>query len=56
MTDQKQGQSSGKPNKFNEQNKQTEERKAGENVVQNAPINEPATEKTNQSESPEQNK
>jgi hypothetical protein len=45
MTDQKQGQSSGKPNKFDEQNKQSEERKATEQV-QKAPINEPATEKT----------
>jgi hypothetical protein len=51
MTDEKQGQSSGKPNKFNEQNKQTEERKAGEQV-QNAPINEPATEKTADTETP----
>lgn len=49
MTDEKQGQSSGKPNKFNEQNKQTEERKATEQVP-NAPINEPATEKTSNSE------
>ncbi len=50
MSDEKQGQSSGKPNKFNQQNKHAEERKAGENERQNKPIETPTTDNAVKSE------
>lgn len=57
MTDEKKNENtSGKPNKFNEQNKQTEERKAGDKVVENQPIVEPTTEKSAQTEAAPQKK
>jgi hypothetical protein len=49
MADEKQGQTSGKPNKFNEQNKGTEERKAADNPRQGEPAKEPTTETNDQS-------
>lgn len=42
---------SGKPNKFNEQNKGTEERKAADNPRQGEPTSEPTTEAGNQPDS-----
>ena len=56
MTDEKQRENSGKQNKFNQQNKQAEERKASETAGQREPIQEPATEKTAQSETAAQKK
>jgi hypothetical protein len=43
MADEKQTQSGNKPNKFDEQNRGTEERKAGENLRQGEPNKEPVT-------------
>ena len=56
MADEKQGQQSGKPNKFNEQNKGSEERKAADGQRQGQPTGEPATETNVQTETDTQRK
>jgi hypothetical protein len=50
MTDQKQGSTSGKPNKFNEQNKNSQDRKAVDNARQSEPSKGPTTETNKPSE------
>ncbi|HEY0303540.1 MAG TPA: hypothetical protein VGC44_01135 [Longimicrobiales bacterium] len=60
MADEKQGQQSGKPNKFNEQNKGAEDRKAADKR-ENEPTTgdpkiEPTTEATPQADGDTQNK
>lgn len=56
MTDQKQNPTSGKPNKFNEQNKHSEERKAADNPRQGESVGTPETQKPERTETTETNK
>lgn len=56
MADEKQGQQSGKPNKFDEQNKGAEDRKAADTQRQGQPSGEPAKESDVQTDKGTQNK
>ena len=53
MGDAKQGQS-GKPNKFNQQNQNAEERKAADMPRKGEPAQEPRTERTDENQTTEQ--